>query len=599
MPLKVYSTLLNNQNLNMRIFLRKILYLYIVIFALLESISLKLKNPFAFTKKDFYAMIKYILNFFDGEKFSNGEKYKEFINIENNNGINYISFIESLNNIFIESRIIDTYDLYLINKLIKINLNCSKSFIDPQFFLDFGNIKIPAKENTYELNFDDVYFSFNNFLSEDYEKLLINESESELGEKIGMYKNNIFLNLVKIFEGYGLDKNEKNEDGNFDMNKIYQSLLGLQEKVPENVRYFLDENNAEIESNNDINQALFKKNKFGIYYNSFDEILFYEIVLLNKKLYKFHHNLNIVVDMIQGKINLTNTYYPIFKKLNEGRIPKILNIYDDINYLNQNFTFQSFNNIITNNISFYKQWIKDGFLPYYPLPVIHNHELFFYCVKLSFTKKFYGENDYSKITPDMISLKFFATKYKTYKELINDEEFLNKMNYLYNNEVVWVDGFVMNNAKIDENNKIIIFNNIEKNIKEKMNIIGITYFANKYKDGNLEIYNNSKNYNNNNDEEEEEYEEEEKEINYKTEDINDKIESGEIYEEERNKDKNKVKVYIYGNKSPCEFNKFYVQDSVGFIEFFCGNGYKEDINQNYIFEKTIKITIEDIHDFNK
>ena len=44
-----------------------------------------------------------------------------------------------------------------------------------------------------------------------------------------------------------------------------------------------------------------------------------------------------------------------------------------------------------------------------------------------------------------------------------------------------------------------------------MNIIGITYFTNRYKDGNLEIYNNSKGITNNNYEEEEEYEEEEKE----------------------------------------------------------------------------------------
>ena len=70
-------------------------------------------------------------------------------------------------------------------------------------------------------------------------------------------------------------------------------------------------------------------------------------------------------------------------------------------------------------------------------------------IKMHFCRKYYGENDYAKITPDMISLKFVSTKFSTYEELLSSEKDYNYYNSVYHNEIIWADGLVLNNATID------------------------------------------------------------------------------------------------------------------------------------------------------
>ena len=82
----------------------------------------------------------------------------------------------------------------------------------------------------------------------------------------------------------------------------------------------------------------------------------------------------------------------------------------------------------------------------------------------------------------MIILKFFITKYKTFKELSSDEKELTYYKDLYKNEIIWIDGLVLNNVYISNNNKDIVFNNNSRGIKNKLNIVGVTYIIKKYED---------------------------------------------------------------------------------------------------------------------
>ena len=84
---------------------------------------------------------------------------------------------------------------------------------------------------------------------------------------------------------------------------------------------------------------------------------------------------------------------------------------------------------------------------------------------MHFCRKYYGENDYSKVTPDMINLKFISTKFPTYEELVSNEKDYNYYNNVYHNEIIWIDGLVLNNATIDPTNKHLLFSNLQNNIK--------------------------------------------------------------------------------------------------------------------------------------
>ena len=98
-----------------------------------------------------------------------------------------------------------------------------------------------------------------------------------------------------------------------------------------------------------------------------------------------------------------------------------------------------------------------------------------YCIRMHFCQKYYGENDYAKVTPEMINLKFISTRFQTYQELESNEKELNYYNTVYHNEIIWVDGLVLNNASIDPSNRHLIFSNLQSNLKQKLNIVGIVY----------------------------------------------------------------------------------------------------------------------------
>ena len=57
---------------------------------------------------------------------------------------------------------------------------------------------------------------------------------------------------------------------------------------------------------------------------------------------------------------------------------------------------------------------------------------------------------------------------------------------------------------------------------------------------------------------------------------------------------NKIKVYIYGSNNQNLINKYYDKEAIGYIEFESDKNYEQD----FIYENGIKITIEDLEDFN-
>ena len=462
--------------------------------------------------------------------------------------------------------------------------------MSPDYYLNIDNIKIKTNDIPIanEILFKDIYYEFNNIYSEDYDKLLLNILNKQFNGKKLNYGNDIYENIIKVIDKEVNDKNNLNNlIKNFDMKKIYDYLLKLEENIPMNISYKLADNIIKFE-NIETNPSLFRKNRFGVYFNFLDESLLYEINFLNDKINSLHNEITIFKNMIKGELNYNYDYYQSINILNEGKIPPILNIYNNIDYLNINQNINIYIKIIENRISYYKKWIKDGQLQFYHLPIFTNIQLFIYCLKMNFSRKYYGENNYSKITPDMILLTFIPTKYNSFNELYSQENEIQYYQNLYKNEIIWVDGLILNNAYLSKNNKNIFFKNLEK-IKTKMNIVGITYTIKKFDNINSESESNSeeneesesrasKTENNDNLKDKKEDISEDNEGNYKNININ---------------EEKKLRVFINENRDPCIFNKYYISKSIGYIDF----GFEGNFGQNYIYENDIKITIEDLNDF--
>ena len=622
-PVEVYLIIINSQNYFMRLFLRKLIYYYISIFGLLQSIQLN--NPFIITINDFYYLCQYIISFLEQENFTE-EKYNEFINLENPSGNNFISFINILDNIFIFSRQILKEDESKLHKFISELFNF-KIFMDPDFYLEIGSIKISvtSKDSSSTLNYDltceDIYKSFDIFSIEDYELILPNSSLSEINTKKYYNSNKIIKNLITAINMNYYNEEKNIEIDNLDLNKIYKHLIDLQENIPLSVVYQISEYTIGLDSVDEVNPSMFKKNKYGLFFNSLDNTIYNEVRLFNKKLELFHIQINLLKSMITGERIYSNLFYNNFKLLNNDIIPfdfNILNMnenidkdYNDDEDNENNWSFDTFKKIINYRIHLFKTWLKDGFLKCYHLPLFYNIQLFINDLKIHFSKKYYGENDYSKITPEMICLKFFSTTYSTYDELVSsDDKNLNYYNKLYNNEVIWVNGLILQNAELDKDYcQYLSANKKNKKTNIKMNIVGITYSVYKYEldeyDEDYDEKNNNEDDNTNGNESESNVTESkysetngEKEVkNTEKDEVTRRNERRDTFRKSQKivlEDTKKVKVYIYEKKNGCKYHKYYKENSIGFMEFYVNS---DKIDQNYIFEHDIRIIIDEYGDF--
>ena len=397
--------------------------------------------------------------------------------------------------------------------------------------------------------------------------------------------------------------------------------MDLHESIPFSIIYQISEYSLGLDSVDEINPSMFKKNKYGLFYNSLDNTIFYEVREFNKKLEFFHIHINLLMSMITGERIYNNLYYNIFQKINNELIPNDYNILKvneniekDYEEGENNWNIFLFKKIMIYRINLFKTWLKGGNLKCYHLPLFYKIQLFLTDLKIHFSRKFYGDNDYSKVTPEMINLRFFSTTCATYDELCSCEnKNINYYNKLYNNEIIWVNGLILQNAKLDKDYcQYLMTNKNNEKTNIKMNIIGITYSVLKYekeedeKDDNNEEKENNDEENENSEENESHTENNVTESKYS--DTNGE-KDGKIKKEENLEGKNekikkikienvlenkKVKVYIYEKKNRCKYHKYYKENSIGFMEFYVNS---DKIDQNYIFEHNIRIIIDEYGDY--
>ena len=544
-PMQVYTFLLNTPMQYLRLFLRKVIYSYIIIFGVLQATELK--NPFTYNRKDLYALCKFLVTYIEGENFTEDKYKNDFINAENSTGFNYMTLILVINTIFIYTKQIDKNDECKINQLVSEVFNF-KVFMSPEFYIDIGNIKINIKKNHDDLTFEDIYKTFDHFFSDEFESLVPNQSVVEQKEKQEKYTDNIFNNVISV-----IDYNHEIENVNkymkeIDYSKIYLMLMKFREMIPTNIQYIHEEDAINLENKeNEINSSLFKKNKYGLYFNPIDESLLYEIISFNKGLEFMHRELGLIIGMLEGSCSYDNYHLNVLEILNKGKVPKELNMFSDTKHFNKNIKFSIYKEVLQNRISIFKKWLSDGSMKYYHLPLFSNINLFMYSIKMHFCRKYYGENDYAKITPEMMSLKFISTKYPTYEDLISNDRDLTYYNTVYHNEIIWVDGLVLNNATIDPTNKHLLFSNLQNNIKQKLNLVGITYT--------IPHNENEDSESNENEEEQEEEEESQSKKSEEEESGNESKTESKKNEEEKENDKDEEKKKEENKEDKKEENK--------------------------------------------
>ena len=69
-----------------------------------------------------------------------------------------------------------------------------------------------------------------------------------------------------------------------DLKKIYKNLINLEESIPASIIYQVSSYALGLDSVDEVNASMFKKNKYGLYYNSLDNTIYNEVKAFNQKL---------------------------------------------------------------------------------------------------------------------------------------------------------------------------------------------------------------------------------------------------------------------------------------------------------------------------
>ena len=144
---------------------------------------------------------------------------------------------------------------------------------------------------------------------ENYELLLPNNSTKEINMTKDNNTNKIFKNLITCINMNFYNEEKIIDTDTLDLDKIYNILIDLQEKIQYNISYNVSEFALDLDYTEAVNPSMFKKNKYGLYNNSLENIIYSEINYFNDRLRFFHNEIDIIISMIRRE-GLHNNLLP-------------------------------------------------------------------------------------------------------------------------------------------------------------------------------------------------------------------------------------------------------------------------------------------------
>ena len=587
-PQNIYDNVLNYTNTYRKIG-RKIFFTYVVLYGVLCGYR-NWNIPFWFCIKDFFNAIAYIETFILQLQ---EDKIPSFANPENTIGFNYTSFTTLVNNIFFVNRLLYKEDITIILKIFKGFFD-QKYFLNEEFYFVSKHVQIPISllplENN--LSYEDISEIINKYTDEDFENiasiLLSNNNTEEKNERQIKKINQIMSDISSTLNGKQLSSLTEER---INIHNIIGLLNEIKTSIPAQLIYTIDENDVNPEEEVEINQMLFKTNKMDLYTNPLDESLLHEIQYYNEYAAKITKEIDNIIEMTKGNKQYMNyedisknIYYDALSKLNKKLTPTIL---IDGKIFKEPIEIKVWKSIIQNRMSLLKQWIKDGGLEIYHLPLFTNPKLFFNCLRMYFGRKYINEiinnpNNANAISPDMLKMKFQFTKFKSFSEI--DEKTKKSLSLTQPNEIIYIDGLMINNAIIDNDKMTIQFTSTVT--KNKCNVAFATFSIEKF------TINEDNNMINMTEKEKSMYEDEDYDDEEEYEESPHKGNKMTVHNNEEHVDDTVLKVQIEENEKK-EKDDYSLNESIAEFEFKLRNS---DDNVSAILKK-VKMYIDDSEDF--
>ena len=93
--------------------------------------------------------------------------------------------------------------------------------------------------------------------------MLANSEIENLDNQVN-YAKEILQNVYNVINtDFNISENNSEKKYDFDMYKIHQLLLKIEENIPYDIPFMVKEGGVELQSGEIINPSLFKKNKYG------------------------------------------------------------------------------------------------------------------------------------------------------------------------------------------------------------------------------------------------------------------------------------------------------------------------------------------------
>jgi hypothetical protein len=308
------------------------------------------------------------------------------------------------------------------------------------------------------LTTDDAIRLIDEIPLEKYYDLIINISPLIITDKLEEIPRDFFHQVGKIHVSSHYSEEElRTEESEKDLNKYeeathHMDMNRLETIVNLNIRQQLPELISLVD---EVSLQVFKLGKGGEFNNPIDESLKFEVDNYNGYIKCINNDISIINGMLRNELILTSEYLNIMVDIYNGIIPdKWIQLPFRKSKYREKYTINQWLKLLNNRYDVVKTWLLNSNLDIYPASLFSNIRLFLFSIINFFAKK-------CDVTPEYINLKFFVTKYFKGEDLFNMTLFNKEKNYENimemskahgNKEIIFIDGFSLENAFYDVRN---------------------------------------------------------------------------------------------------------------------------------------------------
>jgi energy-coupling factor transporter ATP-binding protein EcfA2 len=427
-------------------------------------------NPIEYSKKDFLNCFYFISSYLN----TLGDEKETFNNSQANySSNNYSALMNLVFESFYCNRLIYKEEASRTMKVLQRYFEEDK-FLNEKFYFQFkyGNvsnnnisnksIQIEANTNTSgnpTLSSEDLMNLIDEIPLEEYYDMIINVPIHIINEKLAENARDFFRDFTIISNMSSSIYFEEMNKEDIDLEKFNKILTQFKNKLP-----------GLIVLTSEASPQTFKLNKNLEYVNPLDESLKSEVLAYNDYLARINDDIETLSKILRNEVVMNNYNYNMILDTSKDVLPNAWK--EQCFNFNKciDLTLDKWSQKLNERFKILRSWLINTTCDVYNVTLFYNIRLFLYSIVFYFAKK-------ASVSPELIKIKFFLTKYNTKEEMDQNEEYVKDLSASFKfRDIIYCQGFVIENAFLQEETLYLTDKKGDNmNLYDQLPLVGISY----------------------------------------------------------------------------------------------------------------------------